>query len=212
MNRNTEQSFIWDLDGTLLNSYPEIVASTCSALKKYGIEMDESSILQFTILHSGKELFEKVSAESGVPYNDLQSAYTEFHKKNVNAIRVAANAESILRALADRGSRSFVFTHRDSTAIPTLKRLHLYPCFMEIITMEDGFPRKPAPDAVLYLMDKYELDRGNTWMVGDRQLDMECAANAGIGKILYLPDYSVARPSGIEDFVIRDFMEILRIV
>ena len=44
---------------------------------------------------------------------------------------------------------------------------------------ENGFPGKPAPDAVLYLLEKHGLDPAETIMIGDRDLDGQSGINAG---------------------------------
>lgn len=209
MINEKKAAFIWDLDGTLLNSYGEIVSSTQLAFEEFGIDMKEKEILDFTIMESGKALLEKVCIENKIAFDDLHRTYLKYHHAKMDEVVLAPNAEGILKALEERRISSFVFTHRGKSTLPILKRLNIDSYFKEIITMEDGFARKPAPDANLYLMEKYHLDQKNTCFVGDRQLDMQCAANAGLKKILYIPEYSVAKPSGIEDYVISDFMQIL---
>ncbi len=209
MNSSRKPAFIFDLDGTLLDSYGEIVSSTKLAFDTFGIKMEEEEILQYLILHSGYALLKKAAEEFEVPLEELHSTYQKFHSEKADEVTAAVHAEQILQELAKRGCPCYVFTHRGSSTVPILKRLNLHKYFTEIITMEDGFPRKPAPDANLYLIGKYQLDRTHTYFVGDRQLDMECARNAGVKTVLYLPEYSVARPAGTEDYVISDFMEIL---
>ena len=76
------------------------------------------------------------------------------------------------------------------------------------VTKKNGFGRKPEPDGINYLVDKYGLDRQKTFYVGDRSIDMECAANAGIGGILYLPENAVTEPVGTERYIVRDLEEI----
>ena len=58
----------------------------------------------------------------------------------------------------------------------------------------------------------YNLDRENTYYVGDRSLDIECAENAGTKSILYLPENSAASPTGKETFVVKDLLDIQDIV
>ncbi|MDO4491832.1 MAG: HAD-IA family hydrolase [Lachnospiraceae bacterium] len=207
-----KEAFIWDLDGTLLDSYGEIVSSTVLACQEHGIFLDEKYVLDYSILKSGKELMEMECHKHGVAYEDLYQSYLRHHHAKTEEIAAAPNAEAILRALTEQGIPCFVFTHRGKSTMPVLKRLKLDSYFTEIITMEGAFPRKPAPDGNLYLVEKYGLDKEYTYFVGDRQLDMESAENAGLKKILYIPDYSVAKPSGREDYVISDFMEILEIL
>lgn len=46
-----------------------------------------------------------------------------------------------------------------------------------------GFERKPHPQGIFYLLEKYHLDRDRTYYIGDRRLDVEVAENAGIKSI-----------------------------
>lgn len=201
-------AFVWDLDGTLLDSYGEIITSIRQAFDEFGIEMDEKTIREYTINRSGRELLQKVSEENHVSFDRIHDVYRRFHREKADEVAAAEHAEQILDDLSSRGIPNFVITHRGSSTVPILKRLHLYDYFTEVITNEAGFARKPSPDAAQYLTRKYSLDPANTYFVGDRQIDMQSAQNAGLCKILYKPPCSIAETSGIEDYVISDFMEI----
>ncbi len=52
--------------------------------------------------------------------------------------------------------------------------------FTDVITSESGFPRKPAPDSLLHLMRVHGLPPEACVMIGDRPLDVEAGANAGM--------------------------------
>lgn len=212
MNEKKKYAFIWDLDGTLLDSCGEIASSTRLAFAEYGIEMDENYIRDFTARQSGTILLKKVSEESGIPYEYIFTAYRRYHREKSDEVLAAEHAKEILATLTEQGIPCFVFTHRGKTTIPILKRLQLHEYFTEIITRESGFARKPAPDAVFYLLQKYQLEPRSVYLVGDRQMDMECAEHAGVRKILYCPDSNVAEPSGKEEYVIRDFLEIPELI
>jgi phosphoglycolate phosphatase-like HAD superfamily hydrolase len=55
--------------------------------------------------------------------------------------------------------------------------------FTEILTSDSGFARKPSPEALLFLIDKYGLEKEHTYYIGDRRLDVETAIHAGIHSI-----------------------------
>lgn len=80
------------------------------------------------------------------------------------------------------------------------------------MTGEDGFRRKPDPEGLNYLIEKHMLVRDVTFYVGDRQIDIESANNAGVKSILYLPKNSVAEISGKESFVVNDLLQIEDII
>ena len=60
--------------------------------------------------------------------------------------------------------------------------------FSDAVTRLDGFPAKPAPDALRYLIQKHRLDLSRCVMVGDRDIDLDAAKNAGIACALFDPD------------------------
>ncbi len=201
-------AFIWDLDGTLLDSYDEIVSSIRLACDEYGIELDQKWILEYIIKYSGKALLEKISDEKDIPFEELHGTYLRYHHAKADEVTAAPHARQVLKELTEQGCRCFVFTHRGKSTLPVLEKLALSFYFTEIITIEEGFPRKPAPDANLYLIEKYALDPAHTYFVGDRQMDMECARASGVKNILYAPEDRTVIKTGTEDHVIRDFLEI----
>ncbi len=201
-------ALIWDLDGTLLDSYGVIVSGLYKTCMELGIPADEQEILREVITHSVGAFISKTEKETGISSGIIkqrQSEISDSEKLNIMPIRHAAE---ILSLMEKRGIRNFVFTHRGTSTDIILKNTGLYEFFEEIITGKDGFPRKPDPAAVLYLIRKYDLDKEKTFYVGDRTLDVECAVNAGIGSILYLPENSAAMPDGKETYIVKDLLEI----
>ena len=78
--------------------------------------------------------------------------------------------------------------------------------FQEVVSSLNGFPRKPDPSALLYLLEKHRLDKSRVYYVGDRTLDVGCAANAGVQSVLYAPS-----GAGTADHVIRDLLDIRKL-
>ena len=205
-------TLIWDLDGTLFDSYKVIIPSMKQTLEEYGIAMEEEEILHHAILSSLGDLMKKIEDAYGISAEDLNRRSMELRDSRMHEITAAPYAPEILAYLKEKGVANHIFTHRGQSTLPILQHLGIDRYFDEIITAVDGFPRKPEPDAIFYLMKRYELDSARTYYVGDRQIDMECARRAGIGCILYLPSYSVGKASGIEDYVISDFRELKDII
>ena len=90
-----------------------------------------------------------------------------------------------------------------------LERLGFGAFFAETVTSQNSFPRKPAPDAIRYLIQKYRLDPKTAFYVGDRTIDMDCARNAGVQGILFLPAGSYCTPNGSEKRIISDLRDLL---
>lgn len=201
-------ALIWDLDGTLLDSYEIIVSSLQEVLRENGIPGDKGEILRYVIRFSVMDFLRKAAEETGCSVSRLSDRCHALSAAGNDRICPMPHAREILAQTAAMGVPSFVFTHKGRSAFEILEHTGLLPFFTEVVTGADGFPRKPSPDAVNYLVEKYGLDRETTYYVGDRQLDMECAANAGIRGILYLPQGSPAGVTGREDHVVKDLLEI----
>lgn len=206
------KAVIWDLDGTLLDSYDVIVESLYLTFREQNILIPKEVIRHCAIAFSIRSLFAKVEDKWGVPVEALQQRYSQVSGSKYRDIKAMPNARKVLSALENRGIENYVFTHRGKTTMPVLENLDIDRFFKEVITSQSGFARKPAPDGLTYLMKTYDLCTDATYYVGDRSIDMECAKNAGIFGILYLPDGAIDVSGGSENYLVHDLLDILEIV
>lgn len=196
--------FIWDLDGTLLDSYGVIVSSLRQTLAEFRIPTEAEAVLREVKDGSVSAFLRRIAADAGLPYQHLKERYSAVSGGRVLEIPAMPHGEDILSALTVLGAVHFVYTHRGATTAPVLAHLHFTHYFQEVVTSLNGFPRKPAPDALLYLMEKYRLERDRVFYVGDRTLDMECAKNAGVRGIFYSPEGHTAGNCS----TVRDLLDI----
>ena len=207
-----KKAIIWDLDGTLFDSYDLIVGSIYQVFQENKIMISMDSIRNHALQFSIKSLFGQVSQDYGVPTEFLNCRYGEISRGKYLEIKPMPNALTVLEQLQSWNIENYVFTHRGMTTIPVLENLGMKDYFTEILTSQSGFARKPDPQALRYLIEKYGLEPADTFYVGDRSLDMECAANAGVRGILYIPDTSATQSVGTEAFRIEDLTDILNII
>ena len=196
-------AFIWDLDGTLLDSYGVIASSLCQTLAELGVDMDAGEIRRRATEGSVSDVVRLAQERTGRPFQDIRNRYSAISGGRYREITAIPHAAEVLEETAALGAAHFVYTHRGGTTMPVLEHLGLDRFFKEVVSSLNGFPRKPAPDALLYLMEKYRLDRERVYYVGDRTLDVDCAGNAGVRSVLYSPS-----GAGTADYVVRDLLEI----
>ena len=205
-------SFIWDLDGTLLDSYPIIVDSLYQVYKeKLGIELDKDRIHREIIKYSVSHFLNDLEKETGIKFDALKDRYSYISGKEKLNIQLMKNGLEILKYLKEQGIHSYVFTHRGVSTEPVLRNLGIYDYFDEVVTSINQFKRKPDPEGINYLIDKYHLDKDNTYYVGDRAIDIECANNAHIKSIMFISSDSPSKPTGKETIVINDLLDIKKI-
>ena len=123
------------------------------------------------------------AATYGLDSQELNRVWATSLKEKNTQIPLMDGAREILAWTAEEGIQNFVYTHKSDNAFQVLTDLGIDRYFTEILTSDSGFERKPNPEALLYLIDKYQLDHSQTYYVGDRLLDVETAIHAGISSI-----------------------------
>ena len=195
-----KKAFIWDLDGTLLDSYDAILAGIEETYAYYGLDFDRERIHSYILKHSVQKLLEKVASEKGLDATEM-NAFRGASLKEKNAqVHLMEGAAEILAWGEEQGITQFVYTHKGLNAHQILKGLGIHDYFTEIITTANGFERKPHPEGIDYLIEKYSLDKQDTYYIGDRTLDVDVAVNSGIQSINFC-DYRPEINQKIEKLV-----------
>ena len=78
-----------------------------------------------------------------------------------------------------------MISHRNHQVLTILSAAEIDSYFTEVVTSDNGFKRKPAPESIKYLLNKYKLNPKKTVMIGDRPLDIEAGNAAGISTIYF---------------------------
>ena len=179
-------AFIWDLDGTLLDSYEAILSGIEETFGQFSIPYDKEKVREFILKYSVQDLLEQVSEERKLDAEVLNQVRTQsLAEKNAQVV-LMPGARDVLAWADQAGIQQFVYTHKGDNALTILRDLGLESYFTEILTSQSGFARKPSPEAATYLLDKYQLNPDNTYYIGDRTLDVEFAQNSGIQSINFL--------------------------
>ncbi|HFI0602001.1 TPA: HAD-IA family hydrolase [Streptococcus suis] len=176
-------TFIWDLDGTLLDSYEAILAGIQETYEQYELPFDREEVKQFILRYSVKDLLVRDADKYGLNSDELNRVRATSLKEKNTQIPLMTGARDILDWTVEQGIQNFVYTHKSDNAFQVLEDLGVRHHFTEILTSDSGFARKPSPEALLFLIDKYGLEKAHTYYIGDRLLDVETAVNAGIRSI-----------------------------
>ncbi|KEQ43031.1 hydrolase, haloacid dehalogenase-like family [Streptococcus mitis] len=179
-------AFIWDLDGTLLDSYEAILSGIEETFGQFAIPYDKEKVREFILKYSVQDLLVQVAEERKLDVEVLNQVRAQsLAEKNAQVV-LMSGAREVLKWADATGIQQFVYTHKGDNAFTILRDLGLESYFTEIITSQNGFARKPSPEVANYLIDKYQLDSEKTYYIGDRTLDVEFAQNSGIQSINFL--------------------------
>lgn len=208
---DSKTAFIWDLDGTLIDSYPVIVSALHSVSLKHGVGHSREYINKFCIDTTVGTYLDFICKETRVERKTLSEEYHFFSEEKKDEIVLIKNAYEILDALKSFGASNYLYTHRGLSTYYLIEKLKIREFFTETLTAENHFPLKPKGDAVRFLVDKYNLIPEKTFYVGDRTIDMDCARDAGVKGILYLPEDSYCEQNGVQDYTVNDLMSIIEL-
>lgn len=169
--------FIWDFDGTLLDTYPMITGCLRRALLDFGRDVSQTEILEKMMVNIPyavnyySELYQ-------LP--NLQERYKFYEADEKNApVRIFPKVKEVLKRINEIGAGSYIFTNRNDSIHSMLEQAGILDEFEEIVTSANPhFVVKPAPDVIFYLMEKYGGTPEDTVMIGDRVCDLESGYNA----------------------------------
>ena len=200
---------IWDLDGTLLDSYDVILDSLQETMIHYGHTYDREYLRKYVILHSVHQFILEFAEKEGLQFEIVYQYYTTLQDAGNDKVKLIKNVKQTLQLLKRKGVRNYVYTHKDHTAKQVLEDLGIAEYISYTVTGDDGFAKKPDPEGIHYLLDEFKLNTAYCTYVGDRRLDEEAGKKAGIKCILFLDEDSPVTPRYEDTLVVDDLLEIV---
>lgn len=189
MKARQQTSFLFDLDGTLVDSVYDHVLAWHDALQEEGIEVSVWRLHRKIGMSGG--LFTKALArETGIELGPevlerLRLLHIKYYSGRSSRTRPLPGARELLAYLSGNDIPWAIATSgRIETAGPVLKILGVDPAKNAIITRDMVRYAKPDPDLFLAAAEKLEVDIGTACVVGDAIWDMLAARRAralGIG-------------------------------
>ena len=213
------QLAIFDLDGTILDTLEDLWTSGCYALRSNGLPertIDEvRSFVGNGIRNymrravpegSSEELLDRVHADFTAHYAEHCADHTQPY----------AGIPELLTALRSAGMKTAVVSNKADYGVQTLIGDYFPGMFDHAVGEREGVRRKPAPDAVLTVLDALSVPREQAVYIGDSDVDIETARNAGMPCISvdwgfrstkFLIDHGakliVSTPSELQSFLLQ---------
>lgn len=180
---------VFDLDGTLANTLEDLKDSLNMAMTELSLPLhtDESVI---KCLNNGMKVFIQRAVPEELRTEELLSRvaerYHHYYKLNhMNKTYFYDGINEMLKALkSEYGLKLAVISNKDNSytknIVDTLDTSH---CIDVAYGYREGIPHKPDPESVFEIMDELELKPEETLFVGDSEVDVKTAVNAGIKSI-----------------------------
>lgn len=174
---------IFDLDGTLVDTLPDIASALGATLAEAGVPTPPMDVVVQLVGDGARELIRRALALAGAErdLDQLHARLLAHYGAHVSERSVAyAGVDAALGALAAAGVASAVVTNKPGEiARRLLADLGLRDRFRAVIGDGDGFPRKPDPAAARALVACVGTRPDRTAVVGDGLSDVRTARALG---------------------------------
>ena len=180
---NTYKTYIFDLDGTLLDTLNDLHASCNYALRTHGMpERSLEEVRQF-VGNGVKKLMERAipdGLENPLFEETLQTFRQHYLLHNLDTTLPYPGIMEMLQQLKAQGKRIAVVSNKFYAATQDLCK-HFYGDTIQVAIGErEDIKKKPAPDTVLEALRQLQVTRQDAVYVGDSEVDVETARNSGI--------------------------------
>lgn len=204
---------VFDLDGTILDTLEDLADSVNYALDKQGFPRRTVDEVRRFVGNGIRKLIERAVP----PETDdemIENVFAEFtaHYKEHCADKTKPydGILEVLQKLRERGIKTAVVSNKADYGVQKLCAQYFPELFDYAVGEREGIRRKPCPDSLLAVIDKLGADLAETVYIGDSDVDLKTAENAGVDVISVgwgFRDESFLKENGAE-FVIHRPEEI----
>lgn len=199
-------TYIFDLDGTLLYTLGDLTASTNYAMRTFNLPEHTTEEVRMMVGNGIKKLIERAVPEgkANKHYEEIYNTFIEHYlKHNADTTKPYDGITDMLAALKRHGKKLAVVSNKYCKATEELCQRFFSEYIEVTIGESDKIKKKPSPDTVNEALKILEAERNNAVYVGDSEVDIQTAANSGI------PCISVLWGFRDRDFLIKNGAQIL---
>lgn len=174
---------IFDLDGTLLNTLEDLTDAVNASLTASGYPVRTIEEVRRFVGNGIGKLIRRAVPE-GTTDEDFEkvfAAFKEYYGIHCNdKTRPYPGVPELLERLKDEGYRLAIVSNKADFAVKELRDIYFAGTVEVAIGEREGIRRKPAPDTVEQALRELGSDSGRAVYVGDSDVDIETARNAGM--------------------------------
>ena len=218
-------SILFDLDGTLVDTAPDLMNAHNHVMKKYGyptksttdirnlVGQGAGAMIGRSIWGQAKKEFGKIDDQK--IKDEMVKDFISFYGNNiVNESTLINGVKEFLKWCKNKNISMAVCTNKtEHLAVDLLKKIGIYDYF-EYVAGHNTFEYcKPDPRHLTTIIEILEGDKNKSIMIGDSETDANAGKNAGIPVILLEDGYTEKKTNEIHhDHLIKDFVGIEKII
>ena len=213
LNKNN-LALIFDLDGTLIHSVPDMHHAISKTLKEFNLGVISEQQLQLFVGQGMLKLSERVVKFCGGDQSLVEPVYKSY-RENYSEVpykfsRYMKGVENTIKTLFDKNIPMSICTNkRQLVTEKLLTQMNIDHYFKTIVGAQDGIPLKPNREMIDLVISKLNLDNFLYFMIGDTANDVEAARSAGIKSIVVSGGYTDQSVEDLNsDYILNDMSEL----
>jgi phosphoglycolate phosphatase len=177
--------FIFDLDGTLIDSRADLTAAINHMRTSFGLDELPLETVSGFIGNGARKLVERAVSDAQVDVDEAFERNKEYYLSHLTVHTTCyPGVQEGIKALAERGCKMAVLTNKPGASSRIiLDHFGLSPYLVTTIGGGDISALKPDPAGAFRCIELADASKENCWMVGDHYTDLSVAKNAGIQSI-----------------------------
>ena len=217
------KAIFFDLDGTLVQTSPEIADATNDTLRNFGwpdvsqaqvdgwIGQGTRELLILALAHVKQKDVEQV--RKGAHLKEALPIFDRYYQQRCGTRSVLyPHVRQVLKTLRERGCKLAVVTNKEGRYTDTVLKAHDLTDSFDLVVSGDTFStKKPDPVGVLHGLSLWDIDKSDALFVGDSSIDAATGRNAGLQVWLLPYGYNMGQPVEAcqPDRVIADFSDLI---
>jgi len=180
---------LFDLDGTLIDSTEAILESFHNSFTVYDFPFPDDERIKALIGHPLDVMYRELGVKEELIW-DFVNIYKEHYRKiSTQKTILLKNAKEAVQTAAEFASLGIVTTKTGKYSQVLMEHFGLMDKFDVLIGREDVQNPKPSAEPILKAVEKFDTANKEIWMIGDTQMDLLSAKNAGVNSIGVLSGY-----------------------
>lgn len=177
------KGIIFDLDGTLLDTLEDLTDAVNHVMQAFSLETKSLDQVRSYVGNGVVKLIEQCvpGGDTHVQFSEILNAFMDYYEKNCDhKTKPYDGILSLIEKLHGEKRQLGIVSNKFDSAVKELNRQYFHSWIDFALGVSDALHRKPAPDMVYACIEQMHLKPEEVVYIGDSEVDLMTAQNAGI--------------------------------